>query len=74
MINWLNSQIIINKIYKRQLNKTRVFTHSSFFIYNKYTTMINFKIKIDNKLIEINAFNETTKKYCLSFLSDEKPN
>lgn len=35
--------------------------------------MITFKIKIANKVIEINAFNETTKKYCLSFLSEEKP-
>ena len=35
--------------------------------------MINFKIKIANKVIEINAFNETTKKYCLSFLSEEEP-
>ena len=36
--------------------------------------MITFKIKIANKVIEINAFNETTKKYCLSFLSKEEPN
>ena len=36
--------------------------------------MISFKIKVANKVIEINAFNETTKKYCLSFLSDEEPN
>ena len=35
--------------------------------------MIAFKIKIANKIIEINAFNETTKKYCLSFLSEERP-
>ena len=35
--------------------------------------MVTFKIKIANKVIEINAFNETTKKYCLSFLSDEEP-
>ena len=35
--------------------------------------MITFKIKIANKVIEINAFNETTKKYCLSFLSEEEP-
>lgn len=34
--------------------------------------MINFKIKIAHKVLEINAFNETTKKYCASFLSDEK--
>ena len=36
--------------------------------------MITFKIEIANKVIEINAFNETTKKYCLSFLSEEEPN
>ena len=35
--------------------------------------MITFKIKIASKVIEINAFNETTKKYCLSFLSEEEP-
>lgn len=34
--------------------------------------MIAFKIKIANKVIKINAFNETTKKYCLSFLSEEE--
>ena len=36
--------------------------------------MINFKIKIANKVIEINAFHETTKRYCKDFLSEEKPN
>ena len=35
--------------------------------------MINFKIKIANKVIEVNAFNETTKRYCRSFLSDDNP-
>ena len=35
--------------------------------------MVNYKLKIVNKVIEINAFNETTKKYCLSFLTDEEP-
>ncbi len=35
--------------------------------------MINFKIKIANKVIDINAFNETTKRYCGDFLSDEEP-
>lgn len=35
--------------------------------------MINFKIKIANKVLEINAFNETTKRYCKDFLCDEKP-
>ncbi len=36
--------------------------------------MIHFKIKIANKVIDINAFNETTKRYCGNFLSDEEPN
>jgi len=36
--------------------------------------MINFKIKIANKVLDINAFNETTKRYCGNFLSDEEPN
>ena len=35
--------------------------------------MINFKIKIANKVLEINAFNESTKKYCRDFYSDEEP-
>ena len=35
--------------------------------------MITFKIKIANRVIEINTFNETTKKYCLYFLSEEEP-
>ena len=34
--------------------------------------MITFKIKIADKVLEINAFNETTKKYCQSFISEEK--
>ena len=33
--------------------------------------MINFKIKIADIVIEINAFNESTKKYCEDFLSNE---
>ena len=33
--------------------------------------MINFKIKIADIVVEINAFNESTKKYCEDFLSDE---
>ena len=33
--------------------------------------MINFKIKVANIVLEVNAFNETTKKYCEDFLSDE---
>ena len=36
--------------------------------------MITFKIKVADKVLEINAFHETTKKYCLSFLSKEEPN
>lgn len=35
--------------------------------------MIDFKIKIADKVLEINAFNEATKRYCGDFLSDEKP-
>ena len=34
--------------------------------------MINFKIKIADIVIEINAFNESTRKYCGDFLSDEQ--
>ena len=33
--------------------------------------MINFKIKLADIVIEINAFNESTKKYCEGFLSNE---
>ena len=36
-------------------------------------TMINFRIKIANKVLDINAFNELTKKYCRHFLSEEEP-
>ena len=36
--------------------------------------MFNFKIKIANKVFEINAFNETTKRYCGSFLTNEETN
>lgn len=35
--------------------------------------MVSFKIKIANKVLEINALNELTKKYCQNFLSDEQP-
>ena len=35
--------------------------------------MVNFKIKITEIVLEINAFNETTKRYCGDFLSDEEP-
>ena len=34
--------------------------------------MISFKIKIANIVLLINAFNETTKRYCKDFLCDEK--
>ena len=34
--------------------------------------MITFKIKIANTVLEINAFNETTKRYCKDFLCDEE--
>ena len=34
--------------------------------------MVNFKIKIANMVLDINAFNETTKKYCEDFLNDEE--
>ena len=33
--------------------------------------MITFKINIVNKVIEINAFHESTKRYCKDFLCDE---
>ena len=36
--------------------------------------MINFKIKIANIVVEVNAFNESTKKYCSDFLCDEDSN
>lgn len=36
--------------------------------------MVNFKIKIADKVLEINAFNESTKRYCGRFLSEEEPN
>ena len=36
--------------------------------------MINFKIKITDIVVEVNAFNESTKKYCLDFLSNEDSN
>ena len=35
--------------------------------------MVNFTIEIANMVLDINAFNETTKKYCEDFLSNEKP-
>ena len=36
--------------------------------------MVNFRIKVANKVFDINAFNESTKKYCGGFLSEEEPN
>ena len=36
--------------------------------------MVTFRIKIANKVLEINVFNETTKRYCGRFLSEEEPN
>ena len=35
--------------------------------------MLNFRIKIANKVLDINAFNESTMKYCRNFFSDEEP-
>ncbi len=35
--------------------------------------MVTFKIKIADKVIEINAFNETTKKYCSNFIVEDNP-
>lgn len=36
-------------------------------------SMINFKIEIANIVLEINAFNESTKRYCGDFLSNKEP-
>ena len=35
--------------------------------------MISFKINIAAAALEINAFNKSTKRYCVGFLTDEKP-
>ena len=35
--------------------------------------MITFNIKVANKILGITAFNETTKRYCGGFLTEEKP-
>ena len=35
--------------------------------------MVNFKIEIANIVLEINAFNESTLKYCGDFLSNKEP-
>ena len=34
--------------------------------------MVNFKIEIANTVFEINAFNESTKRYCRDFLSNKE--
>ena len=34
--------------------------------------MVNFKIEIAHTVFEINAFNESTKRYCSDFLSDKE--
>ena len=36
--------------------------------------MVNFKIEIANIVVEINAFNESTKRYCGNFLSNKESN
>ncbi len=36
--------------------------------------MVNFKIKIADNVLKINAFNESTKRYCKDFLSEEESN
>ena len=35
--------------------------------------MPTFNIKIANKALKINAFNESTQRYCVAFLTDEEP-
>ena len=35
--------------------------------------MVTFKIEIANKVLQIHAFNESTKRYCGAFLTDEEP-
>ena len=35
--------------------------------------MVTFRIKIANIVLEVNAINETTKRYCSDFLSEEEP-
>ena len=37
------------------------------------TPMITFNIKVANIILGITAFNETTKRYCVGFLTDEEP-
>ena len=36
--------------------------------------MYTFKIELVNTIFEINAFNESTLKYCSDFLSEKEPN
>lgn len=36
--------------------------------------MINFKIKLVNKVLEVNAFYESTKEYCRDYLTNEGSN
>ena len=36
--------------------------------------MTTFSLEIVNKILEVNAFNESTKRYCVAFLTDEEPN
>ena len=38
------------------------------------TLMITFNIKVANRILGITAFNESTKRYCADFLTDEEPN
>ena len=35
--------------------------------------MVTFKIEIANKVLQIHAFNESTKRYCGAVLTDEEP-
>ena len=35
--------------------------------------MVSFRIKIANKVLDVNAFNESTMKYCRNFFTDEEP-
>ena len=35
--------------------------------------MVNFKIEIANRVIEVNAFYESTEKYCEGYFSDRQP-
>ena len=35
--------------------------------------MLTFHLTIVNKVLKINAFNESTKRYCKDFLTDEEP-